>query len=962
MNSPSSQAKWLRMTRWLLFPIAILLLLSFKEGKQALSYSFLQAVPSNEASRLDRPYEDWRQQELPFGLASFDLAPWRSYMDTWGSDKYLETAGIVFNVNEKEADATAQLLSETGIRSARIEINWSNIDFNDESKFTALEESRIRATLHALHKYGIRPLILLNANSGIPVPNKFVDVHLTKNAKAGSREIYVKSTAGIVVGYTGLSGQAYQTMYPIITSVDAKSGRLTLSAPLTKELKAGSLRLTRLKYRPFSGTVYSGGKANPAGQATMDGWTRYVKTVTMQVKKMLGTNGSADAGFDLEVWNEVTFGSQFLDINNYYEKKQAFQTYPSVMIDGQKKQGIQALLPLTLSFVRNPANGLPGVNVIDGFSNQHPWENGTEIYTGQSGFSRHYYTGYNGTASTVQLNDTTSARNYQSADGSIVAGSKAYFPKHVAAFPEYWYYAYQTEFVVRDLQPIPGPWSLHGRYTNNGDGQAAQVWMTESNWWRGKFAEELMSKKNIKANDARLRTLMQQVGAKASIRLMTFSSHKGLHTLNLFSAKSDDLHYSVIADAFYTALAKNRYVLNDQVRAAAGPQMKALEAVAGLMKGGSPIEVARPLRVEKVAEPEPRLVLKGDGTAAHPDQFNRDDLAILPYQLNENKFAIAYYVITRDLTHAWQTAYDPLDARRYDMKPETFYVTLSNILGDGAEVYSYDPITRSKIKAAVLDSSSNTITVELETVDYPRFLVIEEKNEISGPLITNTKLIKSASEAAFQFQTNVVGTATITWGPYPARTGGTFSGARYASDTDIVPLQSYKAPLLTPERLPPLTKGTWKWEGTISPAYSEAYTFILDTKHCNVQLKLDEQLLIDGCQKPQKQAAVSLVTGQTYQLELTLKNNGSGLPTMFLYWASDHQAKTPVPPGPDGTNRIELNALPGEPLTVPLPGFKSGDGVRLQFSASGSALTTRYPLWDYDVAGVWWPKSSAVPK
>ncbi len=933
------------------------MLLSFKEGRQALSYTMLQGLPSNEASPLDRPYEDWRQQELPFGLASFDLAPWRSYMDTWGAQRYLETTGIVFNVNEKEADPTAELLSEAGIRSARVEINWSNIDFNDESRFTALTEGRIKAALLALRKYGIRPIILLNANAGSPVPNKLVDVQLKANAKKGSREIYVKSTAGIVADYTGLSGQAYQTMYPIITSADAKSGRLTLSAPLTKDLKAGPLRLTRLKYRPFSGTVYTGGKANPAGQATMDGWTRYVRTVTAQVKKLLGTNDSADAGFDLEVWNEVTFGSQFLDINNYYEKKQSFQAYPSVQIDGQTKQGAQALLPLTLRYVRDPANELPGVNVIDGFSNQHPWENGTEMYASQSGFSRHYYTGYNGAASTVQLNGTNATWNYQSADGSILPGSKTYFPKHVAAFPEYWYYAYQTEFVVRDLQPIPGPWSLHGRFANDGDGQAAQVWMTESNWWRGKFAEELMSKNNVKATDVKLRALMQQVGTKASLRLMTFSSHKGLHTLNLFSAKSDDLHYSVIADAFYTALAKNHYVLNDQTRAAAGPQIKALKAVSDLMKSGVPIETARPLRVEKVTEPEPRLALKGDGTPAHPDQFNRNDLAVLPFQLDQNKFAVAYYVVTRDLTRAWQPAFGPLDARRYDMKPETFYVTLSNLFGDQAVVYSYDPITGSKTKVAITDSSPNTIAVELETVDYPRFLIIEEKKDRTGPLISNTKLFKNGAEAAFQFQTNAAGSATITWGPYPARTATSYTGALYASETDTSPVRTYQAPLLTTERLPPLTKGVWKWDGTVDPAYTEAYTFILDTKYCNVQLKLDGKLLVDGCKKTQKQGTVSLVAGQSYKLELTVKNISSGLPTINLYWASDHQPKTAVPAHSAESNRITVDTVAGRPVTVPLPGFKSGDGVRVQVTARDSALNARYPLWDYDVAGVWWPKS-----
>src|SRR5262245_24494115 len=39
---------------------------------------------------LDGPYEDPRQQEIPFGgRRSFYLTPWRAYMDTWPAKQYL---------------------------------------------------------------------------------------------------------------------------------------------------------------------------------------------------------------------------------------------------------------------------------------------------------------------------------------------------------------------------------------------------------------------------------------------------------------------------------------------------------------------------------------------------------------------------------------------------------------------------------------------------------------------------------------------------------------------------------------------------------------------------------------------------------------------------------------------------------------------------------------------------------
>src|SRR6478672_7838933 len=73
-----------------------------------------------EPAASGKPYEDWRQQEVPFGQHSYYLTPWRSYMDTWDKNKYLDALGIAFNVQPQEADATAQMLAEAGIVSARV--------------------------------------------------------------------------------------------------------------------------------------------------------------------------------------------------------------------------------------------------------------------------------------------------------------------------------------------------------------------------------------------------------------------------------------------------------------------------------------------------------------------------------------------------------------------------------------------------------------------------------------------------------------------------------------------------------------------------------------------------------------------------------------------------------------------------------------------------------------------------
>ncbi|WP_284641655.1 hypothetical protein [Paenibacillus silviterrae] len=77
---------------------------------------------------LSGPYVSQREQEVPYGYRSFFHAPWRSYMDTWDGSRFLEALGVNYNMERDEAEATATLLQEAGVRSARIEIGWDNLD------------------------------------------------------------------------------------------------------------------------------------------------------------------------------------------------------------------------------------------------------------------------------------------------------------------------------------------------------------------------------------------------------------------------------------------------------------------------------------------------------------------------------------------------------------------------------------------------------------------------------------------------------------------------------------------------------------------------------------------------------------------------------------------------------------------------------------------------------------------
>ena len=109
----------------------------------------------------------------------------------------------------------------------------------------------------------------------------------------------------------------------------------------------------------------------------MQGWLQYVALATSYVKETLGSDD-----FDVEVWNELAFGSDFLDAGTYYDPE-------PVPADPDATE--RALLERTLAYIRDPGHGLPDVDVGDGFSNQRPWESGSNVPAGLTAIDKHPY-------------------------------------------------------------------------------------------------------------------------------------------------------------------------------------------------------------------------------------------------------------------------------------------------------------------------------------------------------------------------------------------------------------------------------------------------------------------------------------------------------------------------------------------------------------------------------------------
>lgn len=742
-----------------------------------------------ERAALSGAYEDPRQVPPTFGILSYFNAPWRGYMDTWPASRWLQFPGVGWTGDAKYQPAQAQLMGECGVRFVRLEIGWGSLNWDDELPPHIKE--RLVKQLALCRKYTLRPLILLNAHHGAPCPMRGFEAQLLEEAKQGARQIKIAPETAVREGYTGLVNQGdYKAAFPLV--IKFENGLATLSAPLPKDLKAGKLPLIELKYQPLQGAKLQDGTSVAASQETLDGWRKYVRAVGNFVRENVGN--ADDSGFDIEVWNEMTFGSDFLDINRYYEPKRDYaeplvyrktrvwspRLRPDAKLQFEQK-GAEVLLPVTVDFFNDGANGFKNVAVISGFSNQRPWDSGAQMWDGQSGLSKHYYTGSNLREVSPQTplghKDSATVDALDQFDGikdpknpewhGIMAGSN-FVPSVTLSLPEWMFFAFQTETVQRDLFPdsrvAKGIGNApFGRYTNSGDYRIPRYWQTEVNYDRSAFIERVKKESGAANDDPRLIKLNDWTNSKFMLRQYLFQCHKGFERIFLFSTAFDDFLIGLLPQAFYKALDANNFELNNAVRQTVPQGWWATKWVTDLMKTAAPLEVTRPLRVDELIEHKPRLVFKGDGSAAHPDKYHRDYFAFLPFQLSPQKFAIAYYVATPNATQAWDKSKDALDSARYDLPPQDFDVTIGNLAGRGAKISAFDPLKNQSVPVGVLKSDLTNLQVRLPSTDYPRFLIVEEAQP--GPQIIAPTISAAPGKITLKWKTNVVpGAVRVTYG------------------------------------------------------------------------------------------------------------------------------------------------------------------------------------------------------
>ncbi len=639
---------------------------------------------------LSNPIDPREQTAIPYGSRSDWLQPWRAYMDTQPASMLRNALGINFDVDAQYASATAQFLGGVGFKRARVDIDWSAMSYDNPSQLQ--EPARWDTILGAMKAAGIRPLILLNANDSSPGPYKTFNAQITQSVPAGAQTVQVDpaSAQQFVPGLSGFNVPGGTAAAFIATSV-SPSGLVTLSQPLPVAVPAGTYGVTTLRYQPFAAPFTASGQPNPMFEQTLAGWLLYVKAVTQEAKKVFGSDN-----FDVEIWNELSFGSAFLNVGNYYNPlPSTFQGTGSV--DDQ-------LLARTVAWLRDPANGVPNVGIGDGFANQTQYASGSTVPAGTTAVDKHpYYGGVKplpGFAGAVA--DERDVNAQDTAEGTLSASgawSRPFVPTYRSFFPEYFLTAIETDFLERDLAPTTTMVGnvAHGRnVTPTGQTTPPQVWVTEDNFRPNDGAPSV--------NAAQFR----HIQAKAAMRILSSFVNKGVTALDFYAV--NDGAWSMV----------------DPNAAGGGETMQALQRYMQAFAGPDTIANRRSLTLTSIADQGNWSQFTGDGTAAHPALYNRNVVTFFPFQTDSNKFVIPAYVMTRDMGTVLNPSAAQGSPAQYDLPAETYRLTVGGLNISALKVSATDPDTGASVPAKVVAASNGQATIEMPLTDSPRLLVLQD--------------------------------------------------------------------------------------------------------------------------------------------------------------------------------------------------------------------------------------------
>jgi hypothetical protein len=579
----------------------------------ATSAPRVEGHQAQEGSTPLQPYVDPGQLEGP---ASFLRQPWRGWLETVPATRFLDGIGIQYRMPAgTDHDAVLDVLADAGVRRARFEVPWNDMELSGE-QLTDEGRDRLDRFLAAAADHDVAVLLVLNANSGGPTPHTTREVRVAAAAPAGALRLRVDDVQGIVPYRSGFSGLVGRVMAGLlVTAVDAADAQVTLGRPLPRPVEAGeTLELDTLAFAP----LHEVGSA--AFEHTADGWTRYVRAV-------LDVAAEHDVpSLAVEVWNETAFGSDFLDVAHYVVDR------PLAGRDKFRPGG--AAWELARRTVETVDASNPGVEVIWGFSSTDFYATPVDqLPPGTDGASYHPY-GTNDVRVPADFPPVEDVAVYDELpDGAVLAVPEG--RKALGLVPE--------PLTERRLVP---------------EARAARPPGTE------RF-EHLITEHGCTPREAGIGDPDRAMHHKARclLRYLPFWLNKGIGAF--YASRS--WHVDPLGNGLMDP--------EGQPRTGDGLDSEALDALERFVDAFGDVEevrTPRPLDVEVAAlgVRTPALTLPSGRALYHQDQ-----LAVLPFQASDDRFVVAVYVLTYDSTVvmppepfrlALRTLAETADVRWYD--------------------------------------------------------------------------------------------------------------------------------------------------------------------------------------------------------------------------------------------------------------------------------------------------------
>jgi hypothetical protein len=538
-------------------------------------------------------YADPSLLEVPWGNYSFVRQGWRGYLETVPASRFRDGLGVVWGQSppHKSADEIASMLAWAGFRRVRLEIPWGSVTW-DEAGLDEASRERAVQILHALKTHRLRPLILLNANHLQPCPVQWRELRVQRAAVAGERAVLVQGeipALSVSPNATVMSLAGGTTAGPLIVGLEspgdgAPAGAhiMRLSKPLARPVRAQeTLRVAILRYPP----LYPVGTTQ--FESTVSGWLRYVELVANLVESVYGSDA-----YDIEIWNELTFGSAYLDINNYRDAGAAIPAPDTLLRGGSAWE----LASRTVELLKRKH---PETQVIWGFSNT------TFFHTPISGLparldgqSYHPY--------------GTGRRCF----ADIIRGKRellldSFVPSGCAVQPEGYAHAWQqTESLLRLIAPPV-------RSAHPPGSTAFQHFITE----HGFLPREIGITESHDAEAAK-----EGFALRAPILWL----NKGLSALFIYDVYEPD-------ETGFGLLGHDGGI---------SPALTALHRLTEEFAGRATLGPARQLALEIAREGGRVGVLPGDPEGEHLPQ--EQAAAFLPFQIDSERFVVAAYVMTQD--------------------------------------------------------------------------------------------------------------------------------------------------------------------------------------------------------------------------------------------------------------------------------------------------------------------------